>query len=686
MKRLFICSLCALASTASYSYAQTAVDTMLFIQNVEVSGKRFAGLSGGEWKRLQVESNLSAMTGTAAEAFRQMPSVITDIEGGITFRGSSKAALLLNGVPYGLLEEYSGDMLIQLPALFFDRISATSYPSITRVPDGDAGLLNLTSTVQTAEDSPLSVTLGAGLQERYNAGAVVNLHPGRFHIIGKYNYRREYRERSFRKSTTTPMNRTEMNNNASARPDVHLADLRLGYDVTDHDLVTVYGLYSLMDYDRYGRINNRVFNPQGEQKKYVIRNRYNDQRQEAYAVETSWRHTFARPGELLDVRFNYNNFAYDENNDFKNENPKTGAIVAEDNLMINREKHNYFWSVGYQSAVVNNWSFKAGYIGRLKDESYLTDANNKTDKGWVSNPNKTYGYDFQRSLNLFYASAQKQWNDFTVEAGVQGELSHQKVEEVKENNFRLYPRVRFDYDLHQGSHVALSYHQRTVRPQGAFLSPYVDYSDATHLVEGNPSLKDEFVHVAELNYQLDLPSFRFSTGLFYRNRQDRMMEVAYQKEENTFWKKENVGDSQTFGWDMSAGWSPLRFLSVGISGEIYRDEIDGRTVGYGEKKSMVCGDVKGNVNIHLTPTTELQMDAFYISDQLTPQGKIKDHYSVNVGVSQYFMNRKLRANLSVNNLFDSLGETTIIDTEKLQMTQVRDRDARVAWLTLTYSL
>ena len=50
------------------------------------------------------------------------------------------------------------------------------------------------------------------------------------------------------------------------------------------------------------------------------------------------------------------------------------------------------------------------------------------------------------------------------------------------------------------------------------------------------------------------------------------------------------------------------------------------------------------------------------------------------------MNRKLRANLSVNNLFDSLGETTIIDTEKLQMTQVRDRDARVAWLTLTYSL
>lgn len=50
------------------------------------------------------------------------------------------------------------------------------------------------------------------------------------------------------------------------------------------------------------------------------------------------------------------------------------------------------------------------------------------------------------------------------------------------------------------------------------------------------------------------------------------------------------------------------------------------------------------------------------------------------------MNRKLRANLSINNIFDGLEETTIIDTDKMQMEQIRNRDARVTWLTLTYSL
>ena len=103
-------------------------------------------------------------------------------------------------------------------------------------------------------------------------------------------------------------------------------------------------------------------------------------------------------------------------------------------------------------------------------------------------------------------------------------------------------------------------------------------------------------------------------------------------------------------------------------------------------RSRCLRDIKGSVNISITPTTELQLDGFYISDQLTPQGKIKHRSSVNAGISQYFMHRKLRANLSINNIFNGLEETTIVDTKDLQMTQVRNRDAQVTWVTLTYNL
>ena len=78
------------------------------IDEVEVIGKFTSGITGSSVKTLQIERQLSSASVTAAEAIRQLPSVVTDIEGGITFRGSNQSGLFINGIPYGLLEEYSG--------------------------------------------------------------------------------------------------------------------------------------------------------------------------------------------------------------------------------------------------------------------------------------------------------------------------------------------------------------------------------------------------------------------------------------------------------------------------------------------------------------------------------------------------------------------------------------------------
>ena len=278
------------------------------------------------------------------------------------FRGSNKSGLFINGIPYGLMEEYSGDVLIQLPALFFNKVGLQVYPDITWVPDGDAGVLNLSSSAFPSSErvSPLSLSLGAGWHERYNAGAVLNLNPGRFHINAKYNYRKEFRSRTFSKTTTTKQNTTVMNNNADARPDVHLAELRLGYDISENDQIGVSGLFYVMDYSRYGRINNQVFNLQGDRMKYVIRNRYNDQYQSAWSADTYWKHQFQQ-GSHLSALFHYNNFKYDEDNDYKNENPNNQQIIAEDNQFINHDKHNYFWKLNYVYPFGENYSFQAGY-------------------------------------------------------------------------------------------------------------------------------------------------------------------------------------------------------------------------------------------------------------------------------------------------------------------------------------
>ena len=125
---------------------------------------------------------------------------------------------------------------------------------------------------------------------------------------------------------------------------------------------------------------------------------------------------------------------------------------------------------------------------------------------------------------------------------------------------------------------------------------------------------------------------------------------------------------------------------MSASSDIYRDQIDGRTIGYDEKKEMTCLLAKALLSFQLTPNTQLQTDGYYISDQLTAQGEIQNRYSVNVGITQYLLKKKLKASLSVNNIFDSMEERTRIQTNKKQQIQIRNRDSRVTWLTLSYNL
>ena len=79
MRQILLLPLAALLAMPVFS--QTPADTTLTIRNIEIQGTRFAGLSErGGMKILRVDNNLSSVTNTAADAFRQLPSVITDMK------------------------------------------------------------------------------------------------------------------------------------------------------------------------------------------------------------------------------------------------------------------------------------------------------------------------------------------------------------------------------------------------------------------------------------------------------------------------------------------------------------------------------------------------------------------------------------------------------------------------------
>lgn len=690
MKQIFIYLFFYLLSLQTLS-AQFITDTVLTLQNIEIQGQRFPIINSGSVKQLSVQENITGGLGSASDVLRQLPAVTSDIEGTTYFRGSTKTTQLISGIPYGFMEEQGGDLLIQLPAFFFKRITLLPQPDLSFIPDGESGILSFSTSPVIKESIPFQIIVGAGLKERYTAGAHLNLNPGRWQIAANYNYRREYRERSFYKLTNNATGSTEMNNNATARPNVHVTDLSIGYSITKQDFLSVYSLYQHMGYNRYGGINNIKKNAAGDILNKIIRHRYNKQEQEAYAIEGSWRHLFEKEGQMT-VRFNYNNFLYDEDNHYENEQPSSKQIVAQDNLGVVQNKHNYFLTAAFSKPLGDNYTLKAGYIGRIQNDQYTAVAENLTNGNWIPNASKSTDFSFTRYINLAYSSLQKKMGALFVETGLQAEHTFQEISTTspamspKRNQIYLYPKATLKYLTSNAGNFSLGYQQRTNRPLSLDLNPFTDRTDATYIKQGNPDLKAELIHLVELSYSIGKSTYSATSTLYYRHKTNRIMDIAAQVNNDIIWTKQNLGNSNTYGFEVSVNWQPLRWFNAGASADIYRDEIDGRSIGYDAQKKMNCFLTKANIQIKLSPTTLLQGDGFYISDQLTAQGEIKSRYSVNAGIAQYLADRKLKATLSITNLFDSLKETTVISTGAFQQTQIRNRDACVSWLTLTYNL
>ena len=677
--------------TIHHLSAQLTTDTVLTIQNINIQGQYFTTINSGSIKQLNTSSNISSNLGTTSDIIRQLPSVNTDIEGSIFFRGSSKSAQLIRGVPYGFLEEQSGDVLIQLPASFFSQITVLSQPDLSFLPDGESGVFSYTSIPEYKTSSSLNLTLGGGSNQRYTAGIKATVTPGKWSVTTNYNYRREYRERSFYKLTTNSSGSTEMDNNASAHPEVHIGDITVGYLLSDKDYLTVYTLLQHMQYDRYGGINNTRRNSVGDITNKIIRHRYNNQGQDAYAAEATWLHTFWNKGKL-NIRFNYNNFSYDENNHYENEQFSTGKIIAQDNLNVNQDKSNYFFSTNVYYPFQNGYTFNIGYMGRIQNEDYKAKADNLTNGDWMPNLSKSTDFNFVRYINLGYASLQKTIAPFTIEIGMQAEHTKEEINspdlngKMNKNKVHIYPKANLDYQVAENGIFSLGYQQRTNRPIASDLNPFIDRADITYIKQGNPNLAPEVIHLAEASYAFTNNYFSITPAIYYRHKSNRIMDIANQVNDEIRWTKQNTGNSNTWGIEISTNWKPINRLSMSASSDIYRDQIDGRTIGYDEKKEMTCLLAKALLSFQLTPNTQLQTDGYYISDQLTAQGEIQNRYSVNVGIAQYLLKKKLKASLSVNNIFDSMEETTRIQTSSFQQIQIRNRDSRVTWLTLSYNL
>lgn len=128
--------------------------------------------------------------------------------------------------------------------------------------------------------------------------------------------------------------------------------------------------------------------------------------------------------------------------------------------------------------------------------------------------------------------------------------------------------------LADASQVKINYSRRVQRPEAAWLNPFTDVSDPRNIRTGNPNLRPEFVHKAEMGYSNYEESGGWGPSLFMDYSNNAITQLRTVNEDGiSLTQYDNVGREMAYGLETDFSQKIGELLVINASGRIFRSEV-----------------------------------------------------------------------------------------------------------------
>ena len=213
----------------------------------------------------------------------------------------------------------------------------------------------------------------------------------------------------------------------------------------------------------------------------------------------------------------------------------------------------------------------------------------------------------------------------------------------------------------------------------------MEYSDPRNGEAGNPDIKPEQIHSFECGYQLKRDHFSVLPSLYYRYKYDAFTEIReYVNDSTLVTTFANIATDRSAGMEFILSGDVKNFLSLNFSADAFYHIIDASNLGYSDQKSTISWNAKLAANLHVIHSNLVQINAYYRSAQLTPQGERLPSFLLNLGMRQDMFNQKVSLTLTVSDVLKSLKWERTIDTPILYEKATSTRNSQIIYLGFTY--
>ena len=682
------------------------------LNEVTISGSKDEIEYNLDKKVVNVDKNIVVSGGTALDVMQTIPSVSVDVDGNVSLRGSSNVTIFVDGRPSGLTS------LDQMPAAMIDKVEIITNPSARYDPDGMSGIINIVTKKKKDPGYNGMVSLNAGTGDKYNGSVNFNFRKNRFNIYtnldGRIFHSKGYGEttREIFQNDTTALY-TQISDN---RRKGMFGNIKLGADyfIDESNTLSLYGVYNARKFSPWDQTHYFEGDTGGNLSRYYIRNTGSESRSGGYEINLDYRHTFTdKNRELTAALFfsdrndenhtDYSTYWYDRFMNPLNEPPYLeNSSTSGFNRLIQGQ-------VDYVHPLGKWGRIETGYKGnyRVNDADYLLQDYNDSTGIWEMDELTSNRFVYTSQIHAVYLIYANKFKNFSFQAGVRLEealnVCDQKTMDsvYRSSYFNPFPTLHLKYDINEYHAIQLSYSRRVNRPSSRVLNPFLNTTDPMNLSAGNPYLKPEFTHAAELGYLFEYKVTNLSISLFYRETENMITRVMTLLDSGvTFTTYENLDKGSSYGAEIALSqgifkwWKingNLSFFGVKYKGDNTLEEFNDFNYAW-----------SGKVNTTMTfwKSLDFQINFNYSSPVITTnaggdwrggmgggsQGRQLANYSMDVALKKDFLKNTLAFTLRLSDVFKSSTYDLVTEGSNFTTTVHRERDSRVLFIGVSYKI
>jgi outer membrane receptor protein involved in Fe transport len=671
-------------------------ETPVRLNGIVVTGEKPTFNSSIDRKVYNIEKDIMSKAGSASELLQNIPSLSVDIDGNVSLRGSDNVLILINGRTSPLMGKNRADVLQQMPANSIERIEVITNPSAKYKPDGTSGIINLVLKKNTKTGLGGTVSTNAGLSSRYNGNVSLNYNPGHFNLYGSYGLRKDNRNRHFIDSgryyyqNSDTSSYYNQDDEIFDRPLSHIASLGIDYNFNERNSFGISGNYFYKGFTRTGTSRNISQNNESTISNEYTRNRIDPEYERDNEATAYFDHSFAKKDHKLHIEFNISNQPEQEDNHYIETHSVPVQLTKYDNTLIKQgEKQNQL-SIEYSNPLSENSTLETGFTREVRKQDFDFYADSSSNGiSFVTDAAKTNRFLFDQTIDALYGTFERSLGQFSLLGGLRFEYVQNKSNLVTtDSTFRndyssLYPSLHLAYKLSENSELQLNYSRRTNRPEGDDLNPFPEYSDPLHVRTGNPHLLPEYIHSVEFGWQWLNKNLTLTPSIYYRYRYNGFTSVTELVQDSILLTTmRNLSSDRSAGLELIVNGSLANYLTADINTNIFYNTIDASNIGFSKNKSIISWSGNFNINLKLRPSTLLQINSYYRSSRLTPQGKYLGNFVANFGVRHNLVEDKLSLVLTISDIFKTRNQKLQLRTLGLDRDVKTTRDARTLYAGL----